>query len=184
MRRSSRGVRMELGIGGRTADMGPGCLHRARQRRGADDRRPGRGFVAWVRALATAETLKGRVPNRVPNTAILAPPDQPRHAQTTTKALQTCRVRTGRPWQPQGWKVRFLRPLGRADVPGVGVRDAFEAVVDGDRKAVLSLDANRSRHGNGLRTGSWLWDSAAGPFIPVGPPVAMHDGRGSRGSPC
>ena len=113
--------------------------------------------MAWIRALATAETLKGRVHNRVPNTAILthpAAPDEPRRAQTTTKALQTKFFQNRQGLAAQGWKVRFLCPLRCADVPGVGISDAFEAVVDGDRKAVLSLDANRSRHGNGLRTGS------------------------------
>jgi hypothetical protein len=35
--------------------------------------------------------------------------DEQKHSQTSTKALQIEHFKTRRPWQPQGWKVRFLR---------------------------------------------------------------------------
>ena len=35
--------------------------------------------------------------------------DEQKHAQTNIKALPIEHFKTGRPWQPQGWKVRFLR---------------------------------------------------------------------------
>ena len=187
-----RGVRMEFGSCGKPPSpsrsrrdperSGPVLARRNRERSIstvlAASARSRRAFAFWLGFAALGTTEQSDAENAVSptmsRTRQICPTwthlTRTEPAQTTTNPCKPRSFKTGRPWQPKGWKVRFLqRSVGRfrasghgaAKAGGIGARS--RARPPRRRVALLARDPVRGVRGarRGARRSQALWLAAA-----------------------